>query len=237
MRKVNVGVVGLGNMGGCGHIIWLSELENMNLAACCDRIPEKAKSFGEKYNIPYFTDAEEMMKSGLIEAIVIAVPHYDHTTIAIRAFELGLHVLTEKPVAVHKNDVLRMIKAHEAHPDKLFAAMFQMRLTPVYQKLRELIRRNEYDLIVCYMGTYDSTMHKKGCASPEAAEQARLAAERFEVLSSDMDQYYASYNRALVFVPDHGGHDLEDGHGTHGTDLEEDMLVSHYYRLMEKKAD
>lgn len=148
MRKVNVGVVGLGNMGGCGHIIWLSELENMNLAACCDRIPEKAKSFGEKYNIPYFTDAEEMMKSGLIEAIVIAVPHYDHTTIAIRAFELGLHVLTEKPVAVHKNDVLRMIKAHEAHPDKLFAAMFQMRLTPVYQKLRELIRRNEFGKIL-----------------------------------------------------------------------------------------
>ena len=148
MRKVNVGVVGLGNMGGCGHIIWLSELENMNLAACCDRIPEKAKSFGEKYNIPYFTDAEEMMKSGLIEAIVIAVPHYDHTTIAIRAFELGLHVLTEKPVAVHKNDVLRMIKAHEAHPDKLFAAMFQMRLTPVYQKMRELIRRNEFGKIL-----------------------------------------------------------------------------------------
>lgn len=106
-----------------------------------------------------------------------------------------------------------------------------------FEWTRELIRRNEYDLIVCYMGTYDSTMHKKGCASPEAAEQARLAAERFEILSSHMDQYYASYNRALVFVPDHGGHDLEDGHGTHGTDLEEDMLLSHYYRLMEKKED
>ena len=105
-----------------------------------------------------------------------------------------------------------------------------------FEWTRELIRRDEYDLIVCYMGTYDSTMHKKGCTAPEAAQQAQSAAERFQVLAEDMDKYYSRYNRSLVFVPDHGGHDLEDGHGIHGTELPEDMLVSHYYRLMEGKA-
>ncbi len=140
--KVRIGVVGLGNMG-TGHIQWLSELENVELAACCDIIPEKAKSFGEKYKVPYFTDAEEMITSGLLDAITIAVPHYSHTPIAISALEHDLHVLTEKPVAVHKNDVLRMIDAHKKHPDKRFAAMFQMRLTPAYVKLRQLIQRGE----------------------------------------------------------------------------------------------
>ena len=142
-RKVKIGVVGLGNMGS-GHMMWCSEIPTIELAACCDIVQEKAEKFGKQYNIPYFTDAEEMMKSGLIEAIVIAVPHYDHTTITVKAFSYGLHVLTEKPIAVHKNDALKMIKAHEEHPDKIFAAMFQQRLSSVYRKLRELIQRGEF---------------------------------------------------------------------------------------------
>ena len=142
-RKVKIGVVGLGNMGS-GHMQWCSEIPTIELAACCDIVQEKAEKFGKQYNIPYFTDAEEMMKSGLIEAIVIAVPHYDHTTITVKAFSYGLHVLTEKPIAVHKNDALKMIKAHEEHPDKIFAAMFQQRLSSVYRKLRELIQRGEF---------------------------------------------------------------------------------------------
>lgn len=145
-RKVKVGVVGLGNMGS-QHLVYISNIPTMELAACCDIVPEKAQKAGEKYNIPYFTNAEEMMKSGLIEAIIIAVPHYDHTTIAIAAFEHDLHVLTEKPVGVHKNDILKMIAARKAHPEKRFAAMFQQRMLPIYQKIRQLVQRGELGAI------------------------------------------------------------------------------------------
>ncbi len=141
-KKVRVGVVGLGNMGSC-HLESISGIAAMELTACCDILPDRAEQFGKKYNVPYFTSADAMMESGLLDAIVIAVPHYDHTTIAVSAFAHNLHVLTEKPVAVHKNDALKMIRAHEACPDKLFAAMFQMRLQPVYIRLRELIQRGE----------------------------------------------------------------------------------------------
>ncbi len=141
-KKVRMGVVGLGNMGS-SHLESISVMENAELTACCDILPDRAEKYGKKYNIPYFTNADDMMESGLADAVVIAVPHYDHTPIAVSAFEHELHVLTEKPVAVHKNDVLKMIRAHQAHPDKIFAAMFQMRTIPAYRKLRELIRRGE----------------------------------------------------------------------------------------------
>ncbi len=141
-KKVRVGIIGLGNMGS-SHIVSVTGIPAMQLAACCDILPERAEKFGKEFQIPYFTSADEMMASGLVDAVVIAVPHYDHTPIAISAFEHGLHVLTEKPVAVHKNDVQKMIRAHEKHPDKLFAAMFQMRLQPVYRKLREMIKNGE----------------------------------------------------------------------------------------------
>ena len=95
----------------------------------------------------------------------------------------------------------------------------------------ELMQKNEYDLIVCYMTEYDSLQHKTGCFSPECTEQAYLAADRFEILADKMDEYYAKQNRLLVFVPDHGGHLVGERTGTPGFDIPEDMLVSHYYRL------
>ena len=98
----------------------------------------------------------------------------------------------------------------------------------------ELIEKNNYDLIISYMTDYDAKQHKTGCFSPECTEQAYLAAERFEKLAAAMDEHYCGMNRALVFVPDHGGHLIDETHGTHGFDTPEDMLVSHYYRLREK---
>ena len=98
----------------------------------------------------------------------------------------------------------------------------------------ELIEKNNYDLIISYMTEYDALQHKTGCFSPECTEQAYIAAERFEQFAAAMDQHYKDQNRMLVFVPDHGGHLVEEKCGTHGFDIPEDMLVSHYYRLREK---
>ena len=103
-RKIKTGVIGLGNMGSA-HLQYVKDTPTMQLAACCDILPERAEQYGKKFDIPYFTDAEEMLKSGLVEAVTIAVPHYFHTPIAISAMEKGLHVLTEKPVGVHKNSL------------------------------------------------------------------------------------------------------------------------------------
>lgn len=103
-----------------------------------------------------------------------------------------------------------------------------------FECTRELIRKNSYDLIVCYMGDYDSKQHRTGCFSQESTFQANLGAKRFEQLAADMDEFYADKNRMLVFVPDHGGHNVEENSGTHGFDIPEDMLVSHYYRLKAK---
>lgn len=97
----------------------------------------------------------------------------------------------------------------------------------------ELIEKNQYDLIISYMTDYDAKQHKTGCFSPECTEQAYLAADRFEQLAVAIDTHYKNQNRMLVFVPDHGGHVVSENCGTHGFDIPEDMLVSHYYRLQE----
>jgi len=98
------------------------------------------------------------------------------------------------------------------------------------------IEEDSYDLIVCYMTHYDHQMHHHSPFSPEAAEQAHLAAERFGAIHAAMERHWAGFDRLLAFVPDHGGHAADGGiHGGHGTDLADDMLVSHYWRIDAKR--
>jgi len=139
--KVRIGVVGVGGMGS-HHANYLNagEVKNAELAAVCDIETGKMDEWPD---VRHFADSRELIRSGEVDAVIIATPHYDHTTIGIDAFENGLHVLTEKPISVHKADCERLIAAHKAAEGKVFSVMFQMRTDPVYQKLKQLITGGE----------------------------------------------------------------------------------------------
>ncbi len=63
--------------------------------------------------------------------------------LGVAAFAAGLHVLVEKPVAVHKADALRLCAAAAACPKLVFAAMFNQRTDPRYRRLRALLQSGE----------------------------------------------------------------------------------------------
>lgn len=105
------------------------------LTAVSDINPERFKSFP---NAKGFTDPLEMIRSGEIDAVLIATPHFTHTTYGIAALERGIHVLVEKPISVHKADAEKLIAAWK-DPKVVFAAMFNVRTTPLYQRVKELL--------------------------------------------------------------------------------------------------
>ena len=84
-----------------------------------------------------------MIASGVIDALLIATPHYQHTSLGVAALEAGLHIMVEKPISAHKADAERLIAAAAARPDQVFGAMFQLRVEPRYQKIRELVQGGE----------------------------------------------------------------------------------------------
>src|SRR5262245_32960319 len=59
-----------------------------------------------------FSDYRQLCASGQVDAVLIATPHYSHPPIAIEALRHGLHVLVDKPLAVHVADGRRMLAAH-----------------------------------------------------------------------------------------------------------------------------
>lgn len=145
MSTIKVGIVGIGNMG-TSHLkaIYDGKVPGMKVAAACDNCDSRTKFVSENYpDVAVFSEAEEMFKSGLCDVAVIAVPHYQHCDIAIKAFEYGLNVITEKPAGVYTKQVLKMNEAAEKS-GKLFGIMYNQRTNPVYLKLREMIKRGDF---------------------------------------------------------------------------------------------
>ncbi len=142
MKKVRIGIVGVGNMGFAhAQNILAGKVTRLELTAVADLDPANAARVPQ---VKGFKTASEMMASGFIDALLIATPHYDHTTIGIAALKAGLHVLVEKPISVHRADCERLIAAYQGREKKqVFAAMFNQRTDRYYQKIRELIRSGE----------------------------------------------------------------------------------------------
>lgn len=142
--KLKIGIIGFGNMGS-GHArnLTAGSIPEAELTAICDIDAERRAAAREKYpEIPVFENAGDLYKSGLCDAVLIAVPHYDHSPLAIAAFAHGLHVMTEKPAGVYTKQVIDMNNA-AAKSGKVFGIMYNQRTNPVYIKLRDMVKSGE----------------------------------------------------------------------------------------------
>ena len=146
-KQLRFGVVGLGNMGSA-HLKFIKETPTCILGAVCDVKKELADKFAAEYGVKAYYDAKKMFKSGDVDAVIVATPHYFHPELSIGAMDAGLHVITEKPLAVHKVDAEKMIAAHKKHPKLKFAAMFQQRTDDAHKKLKSLIDSGELGKII-----------------------------------------------------------------------------------------
>lgn len=138
----------MGNIGTThANNITSGKVPNMILTAICDIAKQRLDYAKITYpNAVLFEDAETMMSSGLIDAVIISVPHYDHPSLAISAFNHGLHVMVEKPAGVYTKQVMEMNDAAEKS-GKVFGIMYNQRTNPVYQKLRSLIQSGQLGTI------------------------------------------------------------------------------------------
>jgi len=142
---LKLGIIGVGNIGS-GHVQRVVEgsCPDITITAIADRRASRRE--WAKKQLPdaqIFVEGSEMIKSGACEAVLIATPHYQHPTLAVEAFEAGLHVLCEKPAGVYTLQVRDMIAAADKRPDLTFAMMFNQRTNCVYRKMKEMIDGGE----------------------------------------------------------------------------------------------
>lgn len=140
-----IGIVGIGNMGRA-HAQYINNgrIRGAELTAVCDISPRALKWAEDELGdeVKRFSSIEELLESGCVDGVIIATPHYDHPSLAIQAFDAGLHVLVEKPAGVYTKQVEEMNQAAQKS-GKVFGIMFNQRTNPLYQKVRDLVHSGE----------------------------------------------------------------------------------------------
>ena len=141
MTKIRLGIIGIGNQGTAYvKLVTEGKIPDIELVAVADKLAQRrewaSEFLGTHFSI--FADGSELIAKSGADAILIAVPHYQHPELAIEAFGAGLHVLCEKPAGVFTKQVREMNEAAKKS-DRVFAMMFNQRTNSYYRKMRELV--------------------------------------------------------------------------------------------------
>lgn len=114
-RCVRFGVIGCGWIVDFAHIPALTQISNGKLSALFDVDIERAKELGSKWGVMNVYNDLEQFFSSEIEAVIIATPNSSHVYYTIEALKRGIHVLCEKPVAFHADEVEEIMETAKTH--------------------------------------------------------------------------------------------------------------------------
>lgn len=160
---------------GCGRIakkhteiLGENQLDSACLRAVCDIREDRARHYGEKYGVPWYTDMHRMMTEigNYIDVVSILTESGNHAAHTMEIAGYGKHIVVEKPMALTLADADAMIKACDATGVKLFVVKQNRYNLPV-QKLREAMVNGRFGKLV--MGT----VRVRWCRTQEYYDQDR----------------------------------------------------------------
>ncbi len=99
MKKIRVGVVGLGWVAQVFHLPLLTKIDEAEVVAVCDKDKARSRMIGEKFSIPnVFSDYRQMLDRDDIDAVIICTSTDAHHPVTVAALQAGKHAFVEKPI-------------------------------------------------------------------------------------------------------------------------------------------
>lgn len=139
--KFRIGIIGPGSI--CvtyGNALKASD--TVSLACICGRDTEKGRKTAERFQVPYYTDQEQMYRNEALDGVLICTPTYTHEEMVRRALARRVPVMCEKPLALDAETARRLV-AEAADADVPFMVMQVVRFWPEYRALARLIRSGQ----------------------------------------------------------------------------------------------
>ena len=151
MSKINVGVIGVGQMGTY-HAQIYQKLPQVELCALCEFNDSRRKELETEFpGITMYKDYKELLKDTAIEAVSIVLPDNLHREAVELAVQAGKHILLEKPLAKELEDGKALYEITKDY-DKVFTTGFLLRFDPRFAMIKERLDSNELgDIIQCYV--------------------------------------------------------------------------------------
>lgn len=123
--KVRYAVVGLGWIAQAEFMPGVEHTGNSEMVALVTGHEEKAQRLGAMYGVAAhyaYDELDELLRSGTVDAVYLALPNFDHVEYAVKVLEAGVHLLLEKPMATSVKDCERMLEAQAKTGAKLMVA-------------------------------------------------------------------------------------------------------------------
>ena len=188
MEKINVGVIGVGNMGQ-HHARIYSKLENSNLVCICDINEKRGKEIAEKYGCKYYKNYIDMLKNEKLDAVSVCVPTSLHHEVAKNVILNGINLLIEKPIAKTVEEGEELVKLAKEKNVKLTVGHIE-RFNPAIRKLKEMIAQNE-------LGNITSVIARRVGLFPPQIKDADVI---IDLAVHDIDVFNYLFNKTPVRV-------------------------------------
>jgi predicted dehydrogenase len=125
-RKIRYAVVGLGHIAQVAVLPAFAHARaNSELNALVSDDRQKLKALGRRYRVEHlysYREYSDCLRSGVVDAVYIALPNHLHADYSIRAARAGIHILCEKPMAVTEKECWAMVRAADRAGVKLMIA-------------------------------------------------------------------------------------------------------------------
>ena len=138
MSKINIVIIGAGDIAKRRHIPALLKSEHINFYGVYNRHPESTKAIADKHQVKAYASLDEVLSDSSVDAVLIATPPDTHEELAVKALKGGKHVLLEKPMTLSVEEAERIDKAAKETGRKL-ALLHVQRFYPQHAKAKELL--------------------------------------------------------------------------------------------------
>ncbi|BEI82034.1 hypothetical protein CcaverHIS002_0211940 [Cutaneotrichosporon cavernicola] len=143
-RKLKVALFGVGRLGSIRARILVAS-PRIDLVAICDPKPGSDQWVADNMpaRIRFFADPEECLVSSGAEAVLISTATATHAALVLRALELDLHVMVEKPIAVDIETTRVVVEAAAKKPHLKLLVPFCRRFDDSYRNVKRMVDGGE----------------------------------------------------------------------------------------------
>jgi predicted dehydrogenase len=110
--RLPVGVIGVGALGQ-HHARHLARLDEVSLVGVCDVDGRRSEKIAAELGTAAFIEIDDLLAR--VEAVTVAVPTPAHAEVGLRALEMSVPVLMEKPLAATLAEADRLIAMARRH--------------------------------------------------------------------------------------------------------------------------
>ncbi len=155
MSQLKCALIGAGRIAN-DYAVAIAQSDEIQLAAVVDSQLELANAVAEKYDCKGFRSVQSLLNSSLnLDFALICTPPVTHHSLTIQCLNAGLHVLCEKPFAIHSDDAREMIEVASKN-DLLLSMGSKFRYVPEISQARQIVQEGVLGDVIFFENVFAS---------------------------------------------------------------------------------